>query len=366
MPRVLALRRAPADGPGAAGIPPKDEQQLEEVEWVEWPDEPRHELLFEVPEQGQTGTPPPSPLAAARAYAAVFPRGAERLTLFHRHREDTAYVCVSGAADDSNSAEVWNEELRELRPSPGGADCAAAAAPAANPTHELLPPVRVRHSTGQCFCNPHATRDNGAYVHRIRYAQGNPRTLHFVGVEVRPVPPLMTPTPTALPSPPPPSSSAGSPPPPPPPAPAPLPAPHLPLALEYEQPGLFRAWRLRVPASAAGSKPPDAGPLGGGFARRGGAVVLIGAVDWSKVAYDCGSGSGGVVEGPFGTAARMRARCAGGWAAAASSSSSSFPAGAAWPLKTEDAREPFSLGMAPGAGDDGSEGVLKAMLVEFL
>lgn len=35
-------------------------------------------------------------------------------TLFHRHAHDTAYVCLSAAADDEADAEVWNEELQEV------------------------------------------------------------------------------------------------------------------------------------------------------------------------------------------------------------------------------------------------------------
>jgi hypothetical protein len=366
MPRVLALRRdrdrdrdersTETDGDGAAAP--------QEIEWVEWPDEPRHELLFDVPEPGAPPEPggQQHPLLAARAYAAFFERGAERFTLFHRHRHDTAYICASAAADDAPDAEVWNEELRALAPPPDACpplsspEAAAAegedkdeAAPA--PTHELLAPSRVHHTTGMCFCNPHGTRDGGAYIHRLRYAASNPRSLHFVGVEVRPRPGA-----GAV------AAGAASPA-----LPLPqVPAPQLFLKLEYEQPGLFRAWRVVMAGgTAAGAATADRGApamaetatetaaaLGAGFAGRGGAVVLIKAVDWSKIAYECG---GSTSAGPFGEAARARARAAGGW-----SGGCVFPAGAAWPVSPEDGRACFSLALK----EDGA--VFEAMLVEFL
>ena len=163
---------------------------------------------------------------------------------------------------------------------------------------------------------------------------------------------------------------------------------HASLKLEYEQPGLFRAWRLVV-ASATDGGGGGGGPavtetrepattaaaataaLGGGFAGRGGAVVLIRPVDWSKVAYDCGGGDASA--GPFGEAARRRARGAGGWPGGGAAGGGGggggggrgggsivFPAGAAWPLLPEDGRAPFSF--APR--EEGA--VLEVMLVEFL
>lgn len=321
MPRVRA--RCPPTAAATAETASAAAPREEEVEWVEWIDEPRHELLFEVPEEeepaaAKTTTPTPTK-PIARAYAAVFPQGGERWTLFHRHRLDTAYVCISGAAGDATGeAEVWNQVLKELEDPPSSSPSA--------PTHELLPPVRVEHATGQCFCNPHGTRDKGAYIHRIRYAATNPSTMHFVGVEVRPRP----------------EGDGGG-------AAASPPAPHLPLHPEGEQPGLFRAWRLKVDAGSSSSK--ASGPLGGGFARRGGAVVLIKELDWAKVETE-------EEGGPFGAAARARARAAGGWSAAGSTSSV-FPAGASWPLTPEDGRVDFSLAVDGGC-------VLEAMLVEFL
>jgi hypothetical protein len=332
MPRVLALRAAAARAANAdAATTSSSSPQTEWVEWVEWPDEPRHEHLFDIPD-------PSSGTVIARAYAAVFPSSSDatgadagesgdRWTLYHRHREDTAYVCASAAADDPSEAEVWNEELVELPEAWDGGEGGGE-----RPTHRLLPPARVFHSTGLCFCNPHATRDKGRYIHRLRYAAANPRTLHFVGVEVKrrrdrgdgdgdPAPPPLPSAPEAL-----------------------------SLTLEHEQPGLFRAWRL-LPSAAASEA--AASPLGGGFARRGGAVVLIKPADWSKLEISGGGGEGG----PFGAATRERAHGAGGWKAAGGDS---FPAGAAWPLRPEDGQAPFAV---VGKSD---ETVLEAMLVEFL
>lgn len=366
MPRVLA-RRAPAATAG--GSPPlvAHEAAPELVEWVEWADEPRHELLFDVPEpcppraeeevkkgtKDGGGKAKAAPLAA-RAYSAVFPCGGERFTLFHRHREDTAYVCVSSAADDPDAAEVWNEQLREIAAADDAdtdADAPPSSPPPASqqPTHEILPAWRVVHSTGQCFCNPHGTRDRGKYIHRIRYASSNPRTLHFVGVEVRPAASAVAG-----------GGGDGKNDPPAPASSLPRPAPHLPLTPEGEQPGLFRVWRLSLPGGGGAAAAPSpssssssSGALGGGFARRGGAVVLIKGIDWSKV-----EGGGEGTRGPFGAAALKRARAAGGWAGAAGAAI--FPEGATWPLTPEDGRAEFALpSVKEGA-------VLEAMLVEFL
>jgi hypothetical protein len=329
MPRVRARRAAPTAATAATAATARaapEQATEEEVEWVEWVDEPRHELLFEVPEEPAAAAAATKPIA--RAYAAVFPQGGERWTLFHRHRLDTAYVCISGAAGDATDTEagVWNQVLKELEDPP--------SSPSGGPTHELLAPIRVEHATGQCFCNPHGTRDRGRYIHRIRYAATNPSTMHFVGVEVRPDDDREGGGAAA--------AASASPPP---------PAPHLALQPEGEQPALFRAWRLKVDADSSSKK---SGPLGGGFARRGGAVVLIKEVDWSMVETEEG--------GPFGAAARARARAAGGWSAAAAAGSSSvFPAGASWPLTPGDGGAEFSLALTKDGG-----AVLEAMLVEFL
>ena len=58
-----------------------------DIEYVDWLDEPHHHNLFEN--------------AHTRVYAADLPPGVH--TLYHRHKEDTVYVCL----DDGGPAGVW-------------------------------------------------------------------------------------------------------------------------------------------------------------------------------------------------------------------------------------------------------------------
>lgn len=129
----------------------------EQLHWVEWPDDPRHVLVFENQH--------------TRIYRARFDAGEDCETLFHRHAEDTVYACIT---HEGPNGVVLNTEvvLDDESQLPVG----------------LLPPAPVSFTSGLCFCHLNKKRNR---IHRIQTAASNTSTLDFVGVEVLKQPPLV-------------------------------------------------------------------------------------------------------------------------------------------------------------------------------
>ncbi|GBF94530.1 hypothetical protein Rsub_07064 [Raphidocelis subcapitata] len=215
------------------------------LDWVEWPDDPRHVLAFEN--------------AFVRIYSARFDAGQACETMFHRHAEDTLYACITSEG-------------------PGGAvlNTEALLDPATQLPVGVGPPQRVSFAPGLCFC--HLNRSGPNRIHRIQTEAGNKGTLEFIGAEVLARPPAAATAPLAHPA----------------------------YRQEPVSHPRARAYRLSLPPGAAGTGPVEWGfsgvavvlagaPSAPALAAAAGGALRRGAAFWfdGPLTVDVGNGGGG-------------------------------------------------------------------------
>lgn len=132
----------------------------EQINFVDWVDEPRHHLLFEN--------------EYTRIYFASFAPGEACSTLYHRHSEDTVYVCTSDGSAPRGERTSKHEDIDRILNQvvqPSGVQA----------------PVPVRARKGLCFCFLHKAEH---LIHRILTTPHNTSEVRFVGAEVLNRPPV--------------------------------------------------------------------------------------------------------------------------------------------------------------------------------